>query len=112
MHAPDHPAKVTKGLLVLGASASVTWVPSGKLAVQVPGQLMPAGELVTVPMLCPWIATVSVRAPLLLLKVADTEALVFIGMTQDPVPVQAPLHPEKFEPAAGLADRVTCVPLL
>ena len=45
-HAPLHPSNVK---LVPGVAVSVTCVPEAKFAVQVPGQLMPEGVLVTVP---------------------------------------------------------------
>src|SRR5579883_2685895 len=44
--APDQPAKAEPEL---AAAVSVTEAPALKLAEQVPGQLMPEGELVTVP---------------------------------------------------------------
>lgn len=55
VHAPDHPAKV---LPASGASVN-TMVPWVKLAEQVPGQLIPAGELVTVPVPVPALVIVS-----------------------------------------------------
>ncbi len=58
-HAPLHPSNVK---LVPGVAVSVTCVPEAKFAVQVPGQLMPAGVLVTVPE--PEPADVTVRATL------------------------------------------------
>ena len=45
-HAPDHPTKI---LPVAAVARSVTDAPLLKLAVQVPGQLMPLGLLVMVP---------------------------------------------------------------
>ena len=44
--APDHPVKVDPAA---GVSVRLTEVPLLKFALQVPGQLMPAGLLVTVP---------------------------------------------------------------
>ena len=46
VHAPPQPAKRS---LVPAVSASVTCVPAAKFAVQVAGQLIPAGVLVMVP---------------------------------------------------------------
>ena len=56
VHTPDHPAKV---LPDPGVAANTTAVPLGKLAVQVCGQLIPAGVLVTVPVPVPARFTVS-----------------------------------------------------
>lgn len=55
-HAPDQPEKV---LPEAGVAESVTTVPLSKFAVQVWPQLMPAGELVTVPVPLPASATFS-----------------------------------------------------
>ena len=46
LHAPPNPAKLKPGAAV---AVRVTVVPELNFAVQVPGQLMPAGLLVTVP---------------------------------------------------------------
>jgi hypothetical protein len=53
---PDHPSKVEPDS---GVSVNTTAVPLGKLAVQVPGQLIPAGLLVTIPEPVPALATVN-----------------------------------------------------
>lgn len=45
VHAPPHPTKLESS----GVSVSVTCVPAEKLALHVPGQLIPAGLLMTVP---------------------------------------------------------------
>ena len=57
LQAPPQPANMEKVEGAPGASVSVTCAPSVKVAVQVPGQLMPAGELVTVPCAVPPIVT-------------------------------------------------------
>ena|ERR1035437_4347761 len=44
-------------------------------------------------------------------KVAVTALFAFIVTVQEPVPAQAPDHPVKVEPAAGVAVRVTEVAL-
>jgi hypothetical protein len=56
VHGPDHPAKV---LPDAGAAVNTTAAPVRKLAVQFCGHLIPAGELVTVPVPVPALATVS-----------------------------------------------------
>jgi len=56
VHAPDHPAKL---LPPWGTAVNTTAVPLGKLAVQLCGQSMPAGLLVTVPAPFPALSTVS-----------------------------------------------------
>jgi hypothetical protein len=43
-------------------------------------------------------------------KVAVTDALAESATAQEPVPEQAPLHPEKVTPESGVADSVTLVP--
>jgi hypothetical protein len=57
---PDHPAKVVPDS---GAAVNTTAVPLGKLALQLPGQLIPAGLLVTVPVPVPALFTVIVGEP-------------------------------------------------
>ena len=51
VHAPDHPPKAEKVVTAPGASVSVTCVPLSKVAEHVPGQLMPLGVLVTIPVI-------------------------------------------------------------
>src|SRR5205085_8342188 len=46
LHAPPHPARPQA---LLAIALNVTWVPDGKLALQVEPQLIPAGELTTLP---------------------------------------------------------------
>ena len=46
------------------------------------------------------------------MKVAVTVFAAFMVSVQVPVPVQAPLQPAKVLPAAGVAVRVTLVPLV
>jgi hypothetical protein len=59
-HAPDHPENV---LPDAGVAVSITVVPLLKLALQVCPQLIPAGELVTVPVPDPARATLSCACP-------------------------------------------------
>src|SRR5207247_1969528 len=94
-----------------GLAVSVTAVPLVKLAEQVAPQVIPAGELVTVPLPVPALLTVS--AKLGRLKVAVTVVAVETVTTQVPVPEHPPpLQPLKVEPATGLAVSVTAVQLV
>jgi len=90
-----------------GVSVKVTRVPLVKFAVHVPGQLMPAGPLVTVPVPFPARVTVSGNSNL---KVAVTDSDELRVTEHVPVPEQAPLQPVKTEPAAAWAVKVTMVP--
>jgi len=56
LQAPDHPAKKAP---VAGTAVSFTLVPEVKDALQVDGQVMPAGLLVTVPVEVPASDTVN-----------------------------------------------------
>ena len=80
-----------------------------KLALHVPGQLIPVGVLVTVPVPLP--ASVTDKAKFTVLKVAVTDCEALIVTVQMPVPEQAPLHPANVEPADGLAVKLTVEPL-
>src|SRR5690348_8646010 len=60
MPVPVHPAKLEPGA---GIAVSVTCGLPVKLAEQVPGQLIPAGELVIVPVPAPSTLTVSCETP-------------------------------------------------
>jgi hypothetical protein len=103
--APDQPPKDEAPP---GRAVSVTVAPSAKPALQVPGQEMPAGEEVMVPVPAPAAVTVSMRPPRL--KVAVTLAIEFMVRTQFPVPEQGPDQPVKFDPTLAEAVRVTTVP--
>jgi hypothetical protein len=100
---PFHPPKYWPEPAV---AVSVTCVLGAKSAEHVPGQLIPAGLLVTVPV--PVTATVSESAPL---NDADTlVAALSITVHVVAVPEQLPpLHPLKKLFAAGFSVRVTCV---
>jgi hypothetical protein len=76
--------------------------------VHIDGQLIPVGELVTVPL--PDTLTLSVYW--VVANVAVTLCAAFIVTTQLPTPLQAPLQPEKPKPFAGVAVKVTAVPAL
>src|SRR5262249_14944504 len=107
--APAHPAKVNP---LLAAAVSVTAVPSGKPAehwLLVGLQLIPLGLLVTWPP--PVSVTVSVRV--IWPKVAVTLVSAVIVKLQVLVPLQtAAVQPVNAEPAAGVAIRVSWVPLV
>ena len=93
-----------------GVAVKVTAVPLAKAAEQVAPQAMPAGALVTVPVPAPVLLTVRVK--LCSAKVAVTVCAALIVTVQVPVPEQPPpLQPVNVEPAAGVAVRVTAVPL-
>jgi hypothetical protein len=109
--APDQPVKAAKAEAVV--AVRVTVVPLEKFAEQVAPQLIPLGELVTVPNGASSPAFVTEREKLVadVLKVAVTEVAAFIVTVHAPTPEQAPLQPAKVEPAAGGAVRVTTVPV-
>jgi hypothetical protein len=104
---PFHPVKVE---FAAALADNVTLVPLAKLALQVPGQLIPVGTLVTVPDPLPAIVTDSWNVTVAV-KVAVTARAALIVTAQLPVPVQAPLQPAKVEPVAGVSAKVTLVPL-
>ena len=68
---------------------------------------MPAGALVTVPVPAPIFVTV--RAYWIDAKVAVTSFAASMVTVQVPVPVQAPDHPVKVDPAIGDAVSTTDV---
>jgi hypothetical protein len=103
LHAPVKPEKVDPEA---GVAVRATEVPSLKVAVQVEGQLIPAGLLVTVPE--PEIATVNC-AELVLVNVAETDWLPESANWHD-VPLHAPPYPENWNPEPAVAVRVTEVP--
>jgi hypothetical protein len=106
--APLQPAKVEPAAAV---SVRVTTVPLLKFALQVPGQEIPAGLLLTVPVPVPANVTESAKVVTEVLKVAVTALAAVMVTLQVPVPEQAPLQPAKVDPAAAVAVRVTGVPL-
>ena len=108
VQAPAHPPKVS---LPVGVSLSVIWLFGAKFAehpvVEPAEQLIPAGELVTVPVPGPVSATVTATPPL---NAAATLVAAETVTTQVLVPVQLPpLHPAKNCPDAGAAVSVTFV---
>jgi len=94
---------------VCGDAVRVTTVPCVNEIVHVVPQLIPAGELVTVPTPAPAFDTVSARD--VCTKVAVTVVAALTVTAQVPVPAQPPpLQPLKVDPAAAAAVRVTTVP--
>src|SRR5438093_267706 len=104
---PLQPVKVEPAA---GAAVKVTAVPVANAAEHVGPQEMPAGALVTVPVPVPLGLTVSVKV--CTAKVAVTVVAALSVTVQVPVPVQPPpLQPVNVDPAAGVAVKVTAVPL-
>jgi hypothetical protein len=108
VQAPLHPANVS---FVAGVSLKVTALFGAKLAVHPvvdPAvQLMPAGELVTVPAPAPASATVTAVPPLnaaVMLALDESVIAHVLVPVQDP-----PLHPVKNCPDPGVAVSVTAV---
>jgi hypothetical protein len=94
-----------------GVAVKVTAVPLANPAEQVAPQEMPVGALVTVPLPAPALLTVSVK--LCWANVAVTDWAALIVTVHVPVPVQPPpLQPENVDPVAGVAVKVTAVPLV
>jgi hypothetical protein len=94
-----------------GVAVRVTAVPLANAAEQVAPQEMPAGALETVPVPVPAFVTASVKG--CRAKVAVTAWAALMVTAQVPVPVQPPpLQPVNVEPAAGVAVRVTTVPVV
>jgi hypothetical protein len=89
VQAPLHPPKEK---LLFGVAVRVSWLLGAKLALHVPGQLIPAGLLVTEPVPLPVVATVRAMPAL---NVALTVSAAVIVTTQELVPEQLPLHPPK-----------------
>jgi len=100
VQAPLHPTRTEP---VVGVAVRVTALPAAKLALQVPGQEMPAGEEVTVPAPLPPVETVSVcpAGPMVAVKVAVTVAVPAMVTLQVPVPAQGPDQPVKVDPAVA-----------
>ena len=103
VHAPLQPVKVEPGE---GAAVRVTIVPGGYDSLQSIPQSIPSGELMIEPLPIPVFETVNTVDA----KVAVTVFEPSMVTWQVPVPVQAPLQPVKYEPAAGAAARATTVP--
>src|SRR5438445_3340336 len=107
---PLQPVKVAPAA---GAGVRVTTVPVVRAVEQVAPQEIPADELVTVPLPVPDLVTVSGKEDDDCTNAAVTEVAAFIVTLQVPVPVQPPpLQPVKVAPAAGVAVRLTTVPVV
>ena len=118
-HGPvDHLVKAP----VVTEANNVTPVPAGNVALQVVPQVIPDGVLETLPDELPFRTrvTVSVKVPDggggggddAVLKVAVTVRLDEMATRQVPVPEQPPpLQPANTDPEAGVAVKVTVVPL-
>lgn len=102
------PLQLVKVEPLVPAALSVTVVPVAKSAAHVPGQEIPLGILVTVPVPVPARLTVSRSVETATLKRAVTVA--FPVKLQAPVPEQPPLQPANAEPGAAAALRETVVP--
>jgi hypothetical protein len=110
---PDQPAKVEPAA---GMAVKVTELPLLKVAEQMLPQLIPVGLLVTVPFPVPLLVTAlttfteSVNCWGELLNVAVQVKLALMATV--PVVQPEPDQPAKVEPAAGMAVKVTELPLL
>lgn len=110
LHTPFHPWKTLPDCVV---GVRVTFVPLRNEPVQVsPEQVRPDGLLRTLPLPSPVRVTLKeLDGGGLGAKFALTEAEdVDRATTQGPLPVQAPLQPEKVLPPLGAAVSVTLVP--
>jgi hypothetical protein len=107
LHAPLQPAKAEP---VSGVAAKLTTAPFAKLAEHVVPQEIPAGELATVPVPVPLLATVRVNGPGFAVKFALTDFAASMVTLHAPVPLHAPLQPANVEPESGVAVKSTTVP--
>jgi hypothetical protein len=104
-HAPLQPLNTDPEA---GVAARLTEVPEEYVDEQVAPQMMPARELVTVPVPVPAGVTDSVKS---WAKFAVMDVFALIVTVQVPVPVHGePLQPVNAKPAAGVAVNVTLVP--
>ncbi|CAK0767986.1 conserved hypothetical protein [Gammaproteobacteria bacterium] len=109
VQSPLQPAKLLPASMM---ALNVTEAPLVKLAEQIEPQLIPEGELVTVPAPVPDLPTVRMGVTVLRLKVAVTLLAADMVTVQLPVPVQSPLQPAKLLPASVIAVNVTEAPLV
>jgi hypothetical protein len=108
---PDCPLQPANVEPEPAVAVSVTEVPPVKLAEQPLPQLMPCGELTTVPLPVPAFSTVRVKFEAV--NVAVTDSAAVMSIVQVPVPPQPdwPVHPANVEPEPAVAVNVTVVPL-
>jgi hypothetical protein len=78
--------------LAAGVAVSVTFVPESKFDAQLPGQLIPAGLLVTVPV--PEAGAVTLSGYVVVENFAPTVWELVMVTLQLAVPEQAPVQPE------------------
>ena len=110
VQAPLQPVNVEP---VAGVAVKVTDVPLANEAAHVAPQEIPVGALLTVPLPVPDLVMVNEKDVGNSVNVAVTELAALTVTTQVPVPVQLPpVQPVKVEPVAGVAVRVTAVPLV
>ena len=97
-----------------GVAVRVTTVPLSYVAEQVGPQFIPGGLDVTVPLPMPkGLALLTVRVKRCTTKLAVTDrAALMVTVQVAPETVSQPLQPVKVDPPAGVAVRVTTVPLL
>lgn len=101
LQAPVQPANTEP---TPAAGVKVTGVLVATEALQVPGQLIPF------PVTVPEPVTLTFTANDVGIKSALTACTEFMVTEQAPVPVQAPLHPLKTDPAAAVGVKATTVP--
>src|SRR5262249_8018796 len=108
----SQPVQVTPAVPVPSEAASITGVPSSKLFSQLEPQLIPPGELVTVPVPEPLAFTVSVCCPIAS-KVAVTRRAGPRRSSQSPVeplPLSQRLRSPALAPASGAPASLTGAP--
>jgi hypothetical protein len=105
---PLHPENVEPPVAV---AVNVTELPLGKLPLQEALQVMPPGELLTMPPPAPAMVTVSAAIVGDAANSAVTLWLLVMVTLQAPVPIQPPpLHPVNVAPPVAVAVSVTVVP--
>jgi hypothetical protein len=107
---PDQPPKVDPEA---GVAVKVTAVPLLRVVAQVLPQFIPRGLLVTVPLPLPARVTLSVYVVIKLKVAVQIMLPVIVKLTLGLAVLQpAPDQPVKTEPLAGVAVRLTRVPLV
>jgi hypothetical protein len=106
----SHPLQLVNVELPSGVAVNVTAVPLLYVAEHVGPQLMPAGELVTVPPPVPVLLTFKVCWTAVKVAVTDFAAVI-VTLQVFPDDESQPLQPLKVEPEFAVAVSVTAVPL-